>query len=86
MVPTTSATIAMTDSLARGRRSGQEGVSWLELVGADLLIWGSAGPPVLGTILTAADGTVHGRGQGQEANNYTVRGKASSWSRAGKPL
>ena len=62
------------------------GVSWLEVVGADLRILEQHGAPVLGTVLTAADGTVHGRGQGQEANNYTVRGKASSWSRAGKAL
>ena len=42
------------------------------------------GAPVLGTVLTAADGADHGRRQA-EANNYTG-GKASSWSRAGKAL
>jgi len=53
------------------------GLSWPEVVGADLRILEHHGTPVLGTVLTAADGTVHENGQRQEGDNYRVPGKAS---------
>jgi hypothetical protein len=62
------------------------GPAWPEVVGADLRILEQHGTPVLGTVLTAADGTVHGYGQGQEEDNYPVPRNASPWSGAGKAL
>ena len=62
------------------------GPAWPEVVGADLRILEQHGTPVLGTVLTAADGTVNGYGPGQEADNYPVPRKASPWSGAGKAL
>jgi polysaccharide biosynthesis transport protein len=60
------------------------GLAWPEVVGANLRILEQHGTPVLGTVLSAADGTVHGNGQRQEGNTYPVAGKASPWSGAGK--
>ncbi len=53
------------------------GLAWPEVVGADLRILEQHGTPVLGTVLTAADGTAHVNGQRQEGNSYPVSGKAS---------
>lgn len=51
------------------------GLAWPEVVGADLRILEQHGTPVLGTILTAADGAVHGYGQTQQADNHPTSGK-----------
>jgi Mrp family chromosome partitioning ATPase len=53
------------------------GLAWPEVVGADLRILEQHGTPVLGTVLTAADDTIHGNGQRQEGDTYRVPGKAS---------
>ena len=60
------------------------GLAWPEIVGADLRILEQHGTPALGTVLTAADGTVRANGQRQEGNSYPVPGKASQQSGAGK--
>ena len=60
------------------------GLAWPEVVGADLRILEQHGTPVLGTVLTAADGTVHGNGQRPEGDTYPVPGKASQWSGSGQ--
>jgi Mrp family chromosome partitioning ATPase len=52
-------------------------LAWPEVVGADLRILEQHGTPVLGTVLTAADGVVHGNGQTPEEDAYPVPGKAS---------
>jgi tyrosine-protein kinase len=53
------------------------GLAWPEIVGADLRILEQHGTPVLGTVLTATDGTVNGYGLGREADNYPMPRKAS---------
>jgi hypothetical protein len=53
------------------------GVAWPQVVGADLRILEQHGTPVLGTVLTAADGTVHENGQWPEGDNYQAPRKAS---------
>jgi hypothetical protein len=44
-------------------------------VGADLRILEQHGTPVLGTVLTAADGTVHENGQRQEGDKLPGAGE-----------
>ena len=61
-------------------------LAWPEIVEANLRILEQHGTPVLGTVLTAADGNVHGYEERQEANNYPVLRKASPRSGAGKVL
>ena len=53
------------------------GLAWPEIVGADLRILEQHGTTVLGTVLTAADGFVHGYEQSNEADNHPMSGKAS---------
>lgn len=60
------------------------GLAWPEVVGADLRILEQHGTPVLGTVLTAADGTVQGNGQPPEGDNYPALGKGSQWSASGQ--
>ena len=60
------------------------GLAWPEVVDASLRILEQHGTPVLGTVLTAADGTVHGNGQRQEGNSYPMRWEPSQRSGDGK--
>jgi Mrp family chromosome partitioning ATPase len=62
------------------------GLDWPEVVGANIRILEQHGTPVLGTVLTAAEGAAHGNGQRPEGDTYPVPGKASQWSGSGKTL
>jgi Mrp family chromosome partitioning ATPase/capsular polysaccharide biosynthesis protein len=62
------------------------GLDWPEVVGADMRILEQHGTPVLGTVLTAADGPPHGNGQRPKEDTYPVPGTASQWSNSGKAL
>jgi tyrosine-protein kinase len=52
------------------------GLAWPEAIGADLRILEQHGTSVLGTVLTATGGFVHGNGQTNEAENDPISGKA----------
>ena len=60
------------------------GPAWPEVVGADLRILEQHGTPVLGTVLTAADASVHTNGQRQQGDPYQMPGKGSQRSGSGK--
>jgi Mrp family chromosome partitioning ATPase len=73
--------VSATDAVVLAVPSG---LAWPEVVGADLRILEQHGTPVLGTVLTAADGTVHGNGQRPEGDNYPAPGKGSQRSGSGR--
>lgn len=66
--------VSATDAVVLVVPSGN---AWPEIVGADLRILEQHGAPVVGTVLTAADGAVHGNGRSRAGDTDRVPGKTS---------